>query len=66
MRRFLIWAALASAATTAGCQITPQQQASSEWRFPCSYRAFDAGFCDNLNGLPNANFHLQRRIFEGY
>jgi hypothetical protein len=69
MRQFLVWMVLAPAALTAGCanafQNAPRAQPSPNWRFPCSYRAFDAGFCDNLNGLPYADFQLQRRILEG-
>src|SRR4051812_15292514 len=51
MRRFLIWAALALTAMTAGCQTTTPATSTPGWRFPCTYRAFDAGWCDNLNGL---------------
>jgi hypothetical protein len=67
MQRFLIGTGLALSLAVAGCQTgLPQNQASSDWKFPCNYRAFDAGFCDELNGLPNTNFHLTRRIVEGY
>lgn len=62
MQRILTWAALALVAMTAGCEQTTSQQTTSEWRFPCNYRAFDAGFCDNLNGLPNANYNLSGRL----
>jgi hypothetical protein len=66
MRRFLVWSVLASAAMTAGCQNAPRAVPSPNWHFPCSYRAFDASFCDDLNGLPYADFQLQRRILEGF
>jgi hypothetical protein len=68
MRRILIWTALAFAATTAGCQQAPigWQRTIRPWDSPCTWRPFEAGYCDNLNGLKDANYHLQRRILEGY
>ena len=62
MQRFLIWTGLALSAMAAGCQTQTTGTPTSNWRFPCNYRAFDAGFCDNLNGMPNTNYNLVDRI----
>ena len=62
MQRFLIWTGLALSVAAAGCQNQAIRNPTPEWRFPCNYRAFDAGFCDELNGLPNSNYHLVDRI----
>jgi hypothetical protein len=59
---FLIAFALAGSALVAGCQSSPPSSTSSTWRFPCGYRAFDAGRCDKLGGLPNTDFNLSARL----
>lgn len=41
MQRFLIWGALALTCSVAGCQTT-----TPAYRFPCTPRAIDAGFCE--------------------
>lgn len=66
MNRILIAGALMLLSLVAGCQSSPDRPPLGEipkWRFPCNYRAFDAGFCDNLNGMPNTDFNLSARIF---
>lgn len=65
MNRILIAAALALPAFVAGCQGTTQTRGLGpipQWTFPCNYRAFDAGFCNNLNGLPNTDFNVSGRL----
>lgn len=66
MNRILIAGALMLSSFVAGCQSSTQGPPLGEippWRFPCNYRAFDAGRCDDLNGLPNTDFNLSARIF---
>jgi hypothetical protein len=43
MQRFLVLMIVAAA--IAGCQSTPR------YGFPCYWRAYDAGLCDNLGEL---------------
>jgi hypothetical protein len=62
MNRTMIAIVLAVPSFVAGCQSAPPLGRTPEWRFPCNYRAFDAGFCDNLNGMPNTNFNLTGRL----
>ena len=46
MNRVLILFALALSAFTAGCQAT-----TPKYNFPCTYRAYDAGFCEQPPGI---------------
>jgi hypothetical protein len=48
MKRVLILFALVLSAFVAGCETIPK------YNFPCTYRAYDAGYCSttNLTGRP--------------
>lgn len=63
MNRFTIAIALAASAFLAGCQSGRAPTGKiPEWRFPCGYRAFDAGHCDRLGGMPDTDFNLTGRL----
>lgn len=64
MSRILIAVSLGLSALVSGCQTAPSQGKTSGWRFPCGYRAFNAGACNNLNGLYNADFNVSSRLLE--
>lgn len=64
MNRFMIAIAIAASAFVAGCQTGgPPLGKIPEWRFPCGQRAFNAGQCDKLGGMPDTDFNLTGRVF---
>ena len=64
MSRILVAMSLAVLALASGCQTAPTLGKVPAWRFPCGYRAFNAGACNNLNGLQNADFNVSSRLIE--
>ncbi len=57
MRRFPVWAMLVSLVAVAGCQSTEAVQRGKY----CSYRPFDAGFCDQPTNFLLFQYLIERR-----